>query len=213
MQGIKPPMEIAGRHAAESRRLIRRAMRSVYASRYLKLLAAIAVLGTIDGIQARYGPVGNLGEEEAVAYQVVFMLVALGATYFYLFDTRWSQLRNLSNLILAIPVATLADNISIDVQTLHPYFLLIPRYGYTWRIDVFGHTIFSPLAYWVNQQWLTPGLINGYLTAICIFTTYGALQLFWVRGNLDSRLPDWKLKLPMDQRLRKRQLSKTVGRA
>ena len=201
-------METARRIPSDSSRIVRKASGSASASRYLRLLAATAMLGTIDGLQAKYVTVGNLGEEEAVAYQVVFMLVAAGAAYYCLFDMKWSQARNLSNMLLAIPVATLADNVSIDVQTLHPYFLLIPSNGYLWRIDVFGGTFFSPLAYWVNEQWLMPGLINGYLAAISIFATYLALQFFWVRGNLDSHLPDLKLDFPFDQRLRKHWLSK-----
>lgn len=210
MRGIEPSMEIIPLLRTESRRFIRRTLGSVYSPRYLKLLGATAMLGTIDGLQAKYVIVGNMGEDVAVAYQVIFLFVAIGAAYLFLFDPSWSQARNLSNLLLAIPVATLADNISIDVQTLRPYFLLIPSNGYLWRIDVFGHTFFSPLAYWVNEQWITPGLINGYLAAIGIFVSYLALQFFWVRANVDSHLPSLKFHLPIDTRLRKRQLSKML---
>ncbi len=170
-------------------------------SKPIKLLAITAALGIIDGLQAKYMTIGNLSETAAISYQVVFMLVAVLAAYFCLFDEKWSPTRNFSNLLLAIPVSTLADNISIDVQALKPYLLLIPSNGYLWRIDVFGHTFLSPVAYWVNEQWLLPGLINGYAVAVGIFVSYLTLQYFWVRASLDSRLPSWKPPLSF-QRLR-----------
>jgi hypothetical protein len=160
------------------------------------------MLGAIDGLQAKYMTIGNLGEDEAVAYQAVFMLVAFGTAYFCMFDEAWTPMRNLSNLLLAIPLATLADNISIDVQTLTPYFVFIPRQMYVWRIDVFGHTPVSALAYWVNQQCVLPGLINGYALAIGLFVAYLALQHFWISADLDSHLP--VLKPIALARLRKR---------
>lgn len=169
----------------------------------LKLLTVSSTLGVLDGLQARYMTIGNLGEEQAIAYQVVFMLVAVGAAYFCLFDEKWSPARNLTNLLVAIPAATLADNISIDVQSFRPYLLLIPQDAVIWRINVFGHTILSPIAYWVNQDWLAPGLINGYATAIGILVTYLTLQYFWERAKLDSKLPAWKPVLDLE-RLRKR---------
>lgn len=153
-----------------------------------KLLAVTGAMGALDGLQAKYMTIGHLGEDEAIAYQVVFMVIALIGAYFCMFNAKWSFVRNFSNTLLAIPVATLADNISIDVQMLKPYFLLIPNNGYLWRIDVFGNTVFSPIAHWVNQQWLMPGLINGYATAIGILASYLLLQYFWTRSSLDSRL-------------------------
>lgn len=161
-------------------------------SKPTKLLTITLILGTVDGVQAKYMTIGNISETAAISYQVVFMLVTVFAAYFCLFDEKWSPARNLSNLLLAIPVATLADNISIDVQALKPYFLFIPSNGYLWRIDVFGHTFLSPVAYWVNQQWLMSGLINGYATAIGIFAGYLTLQYFWVRTEVASRFPSWK---------------------
>ena len=170
-------------------------------SKPIKLLAVTAALGIIDGLQAKYMTIGNLSETAAISYQVVFMLVAVLAAFFCLFNENWSPARNFSNLLLAIPVATLADNISIDVQALKPYFLLIPSNGYLWRIDVFGHTFLSPVAYWVNEQWLVPGMINGYATAVGIFVGFLTLQYFWARAGLDSRLPSWKPPLSF-QRMR-----------
>ncbi len=137
------------------------------------------MLGAFDGLQAKYMTIGNLGPGEAVAYQFVFMLVAAGTAYYFMFDEKWGLARNVSNLLLAIPLATLADNISIDVQTLQPYLLLIPKDGYLWRIDVFGNTMLSPMAHWVNQEFFFPGLINGYVTAIGIFLAYLILHHYW----------------------------------
>lgn len=179
----------------------------VKASKPLKLLAVTAMLGIVDGLQAKYMTIGNLGEEEAISYQVVFLVVSVVAAYFCLFDEKWSPARNLSNILVATPVATLADNISIDVQMLRPYFLLIPSNGYVWRVDVFGQTFLSPVAYWVNQQWLIPGLINGYATAIGILGSYLALQYLWRRASLDSRIHQWRALLDFDQ-LRKRRNSR-----
>ena len=167
----------------------------IRASKYLRLLAFSAMLGTFDGLQAKYMTIGNLGKEEALAYQSVFMLVAVAVAYFGLHDDDWTPARNLSNLLMAIPVATLADNLSIDIQMLRPYLLLIPKDGFLWRIDVFGHTLLSPVAYWVNAQTLAPGLINGYVAAFGIFASYLLLQHYWIRTGLDSLLPDWKLKV------------------
>lgn len=149
----------------------------------MKLLEITALLGIFDGLQAKYLTVGSIGEDEAFVYQVVFMAVAVGASYYCLFDDNWSRLRNLSNLMLSIPVATLADNISIDVQTLRPYLLIIPQNGYDWRNDVFGSTFLSSVAGWVNHQFLVPGLIDGYVAAISIFVVYLVAQRCWPRDS------------------------------
>ena len=172
-------------------------------SRSLKLLAVATILGAFDGLQAKYMTIGNIGEEEAITYQVAFMLVSLAAAYVCLREESWSPARNLSNLLMTIPVATLADNISIDVQALRPYLLLIPKEGFLWRIDVFGNTFLSPVASWVNQQSLAPGLINGYAAAVGICGAYLALQYFWVKGGLDSRMP-WSFQDLSVRRFRKR---------
>ena len=171
-------------------------------SKSLKLLAFTIGLGAFDGLQAKYMTIGNFGEVEAISYQVVFMFVSLIAAYACLREEGWSPVRNLSNLLMTIPVATLADNISIDVQALRPYLLVIPKDGYLWRIDVFGHTFLSPVAHWVNAQTIAPGLINGYATAVGIFATYVALQHFWVKGHVDSRIA---LSLPEFARKFRRQ--------
>lgn len=145
-------------------------------SKFLRLLEAAALLGVLDGLQAKYMTIGNWGEDEAIAYQVVFMMAAAGASYLLLFDANGTHFKNFSNLVLTIPVATLADNVSIDVQTLHPYLVLIPKAGYLWRSDVFGHTFLSQVSFWVNQQFFVPGLINGYVLAIAILASYFVVQ-------------------------------------
>lgn len=156
-------------------------VRITHSPKILKLLEITLILGILDGLQARYMPIGSLGEDEAIAYQVVFMAVAVGASYYCLEDAHSSKLRNLSNLVLSIPVATLADNISIDVQTLRPYLLVIPQNGYDWRNNVFGSTFLSSVARWVNHPFLVSGLIYGYVTAIGIFVVYLVVQRFWPR--------------------------------
>ncbi|MDG6997263.1 MAG: hypothetical protein JRN52_15200 [Nitrososphaerota archaeon] len=163
----------------------------IKSSRAFKLVLATTALGTFDGLQAKYMNIGNIGEDEAIAYQVMFMLAALVVSYSCLYQAGWSPQRNLTNLLMTIPIATLADNISIDVQALRPYLLVIPQDGYLWRIDVFGHTFLSPVAYWVNAQALAPGVINGYVAAMGIFTAYLSLQYIWVKSQIDSRLPEW----------------------
>ena len=179
--------KIADSHAQLIKsRLLGWHLANIPASRLLNLLAITAALGIVDGLQAKYMSIGGLGREEAIAYQAVYMTIAIVASYCCLFDRTWSELRNTFNVLVAIPMAALADNISIDIQQLKPFFILIPKDGYLWRINVFGNTSFAPLAHWVNHQFLIPGLINGYALAIVMFTSYFFVQHYWAGMKIDS---------------------------
>ena len=153
------------------------------ASKVLKVALFSSLIGVMDGLQAKYFTIGNFGNEAGVLYQVCFLMAAGAAAYFSLHDKAWSTKRNMLNLMMSIPAAMIGDNVSIDAQKLRPYFLLIPKDGFLWRDDVFGHTFLSPVASWVNQQTLTQGLIDGYLASIGIAGGYIAMQYFWSRHN------------------------------
>ena len=53
--------------------------------------------------------------------------------------------------------------------------------SYNWRIIVFSHTFLLPMANWVNQKFLVPGLITGYVVAMGSLVIYAAPQYFWSR--------------------------------
>ena len=153
------------------------------ASKSLKVVFFSSVIGMIDGLQARYFTIGSFGNEIGILYQACYLMAAGAAAYFCLHNKAWSAKRNMLNLMVSIPVAMIGDNVSIDAQKLRPYLMLIPKDGFLWRDDVFGHTFLSPLASWVNQQTLASGLIDGYLASIGVAGCYLALQYFWSRHN------------------------------
>lgn len=128
------------------------------------------------------------GNEVGIIYQVVFMSIAGASAYFGLRNDSWSSSRNLSNILMTIPLATVADNVSIDAQTLRPYFILIPKAGFGWRVDVFAHAqVLSQVAVWVNQQSLAHGFINGYAAALAMTVGYLAMQFLWSRRRTARR--------------------------
>jgi hypothetical protein len=155
----------------------------VSASKPLKVIFFGSLIGVVDGLQARYFTIGSFGNGAGILYQACYLAAAGATAYFGLRDRTWSAKRNMLNLMMSIPVAMLGDNVSIDVQKLRLYFLLIPKDGFLWRDDLFGHTFLSPVANWVNQQTLTNGFIDGYLASIGIAGGYVALQYFWSRHN------------------------------
>jgi hypothetical protein len=152
-----------------------------------KVLLLGFLLGLLDAWQSRYLHVGHFGKEAAIFYQVLLMVGAGVAALVSLYDSNWSPWRNALGLAMAIPIAAISDNVSLDLQTLKPYAVILPRTGYAWRQPVFHHTIFYPLASWVNAQTFAPGLIDGYAASIAIAVAYVAVQLLWMRFDLDSR--------------------------
>src|SRR6185437_13041938 len=149
----------------------------------LSILSFASIIGVLDALQAKYYTIGGFGNEAGLLYQLCFMIAAGAVAFLGLHDKAWSVKRNLSNLLMAVPISMLADNISIDVQTLRPYVLIIPKDEFLWRNFVFGHTFLSPIASWVNQQTLAQGLIDGYIAAIAITAAYVILQGLWSRGG------------------------------
>jgi hypothetical protein len=149
----------------------------------LCILSFASLIGLVDGLQAKYFTIGDFGAEAGVMYQLFFMIAAGTVAFWGLHDRAWSTKRNLSNLLMAVPISMMADNVSIDVQTLRPYFLIIPKDEFLWRNFVFGHTFLSPIAYWVNDQTLGRGLIDGYIAAIVITAGYVIIQYLWSRSS------------------------------
>ncbi len=151
-----------------------------HASKLLKVFLFGSVVGIFDGVQAKFLNFGSFGNEVAIFYQACYMATAIIGAGVILYDNQWSLLRNATNYLMAIPIATIGDNVSIDVQTLKPYFLAIPKEGFLWRSDVFGNTKLASVASWVNQQTLAAGIIDGYLVAIALAVVYLCLQHYWL---------------------------------
>jgi hypothetical protein len=146
------------------------------------------LIGLIDDIQVRVFPLANLGVSAEILYQSCFLLVCSGVAFFTLRQPNWSRLRNITNLLVALPVAALADNVSIDFGTLRPYLLLVPREGYVWRQAVFGRTEgLSYVARWVNEQMVAPNLLNGYVIALAVGAAYVMLQIMWTSHGSRSQ--------------------------
>lgn len=143
-----------------------------------------SLVGALDDLQVRYLRLGSLGNDVEIAYQAFFLIVSAAVAYGVLHRRNWSVSRNLSNLLMLFPVAALADNVSIDFGTLRPYLVLIPKEGYAWRQQVFGHTAgLSYMAGWVNQQSLAPNLLNGYVASMMLGLAYLAIQFAWIRRS------------------------------
>ena len=139
------------------------------------------LIGLLDAVQAKDLRLWTYGRNAAISYQALLMILAGLATVWSLYDSRWSRSRNLISLVMAIPLATLADNVSYDLQTLKPYVVILPRTGYMWRLHAFNHTHLYPLARFVDAQTFAPGLIDGYVAAIAIAVGYILVQIFWAR--------------------------------
>jgi hypothetical protein len=153
-----------------------------------KVVLSGLLIGTLDAWQARYWHVGHLGEDAVIIYQGGFMIAATIAALVSLHESRWSWKRNAFNILLAIPIATIADNVSLDLQIVKPYIMILPRNGFLWRSHVFSHTIFFPLANWVDLQTFAPGLIDGYVAAVIIAVVYILVQFLWTKTDLRSML-------------------------
>lgn len=141
------------------------------------LFLVASLIGALDDLQVRYVGVANLGTNAEVLYQSCFMVAAAAGAYLVLHRKAWSLSRNLTNLMMSVPVAAMADNVSIDAGTLRPYVFAIPGQGYEWRQTVFGHTAgLDKVAGLVNQQSLAPGVLDGYIAAVAVAAGYVALQ-------------------------------------
>jgi hypothetical protein len=146
-----------------------------------------SLIGVLDQLHVRFLSVVQFGSSVEITYQTFFIAMAAAVAYLVLHNRTWSFARNISNLLMTVPVATIADNVSIDAGTHTPYVVVIPREGFVWRELVFGHTAgLSQIALWMNQQPLMQGLINGYIAAIGIAGSYVALQYIWSRHNKAS---------------------------
>lgn len=155
---------------------------------WLKKVALVvslaSLIGVLDDLQVRYFKLENFGNETYLVYQFCFLAASAAVAYGVLHTKDWSIPRNLSNLLMAIPIAAMADNVSIDAGTLRPYVILIPRQGYVWRQAVFGHTVaLAPVASWVNSQSIAPSLLNGYVASILLVAAYIIVQFVWIRRD------------------------------
>jgi hypothetical protein len=147
-----------------------------------ELVALGILIGVLDDLQVRYVDIEQFGNGPEIAYQAAFMAAAAAGAFLVLRNSEWSKLRNLANLLVAVPLASMADNVSIDAGTLRPYILFIPSQGFEWRQAVFARVpALSQTAVWVNRQTVTSGLINGYVVAIIILAGYLLLQFAWSR--------------------------------
>jgi hypothetical protein len=156
----------------------------LWAKKAIEIVFLGSIIGAFDDLQVRYFPFAELGTGMEIIYQACFLLAAAVAAYHALHRREWTGVRNVSNLLMALPVAALADNVSIDLGTLRPYLVLIPKEGYVWRQQVFGQTfVLSYVAKWVNQQSLAPSLLNGYVASIAVVVAYIALQASWGRAR------------------------------
>lgn len=149
-----------------------------------KVLVSGLAIGGIDALQSKYYYIGHLGKEISIAYQGFFMAAALVAALVTLYDSGWGLPRNALNILMAVPIATFADNISLDLQTMKAYVIVIPRTYYVWRLGLFSHTAYYSLAKWVVLQSIIPGVINGYLSAILIVAAYIIIQILWSKMKL-----------------------------
>ncbi len=146
-----------------------------------KVIMCGILIGSFDAWQVRYLSVGHFGVEAAILYQCGLMTASGIAAFGSLHDRNWSRSRNALSLLVTIPIATIADNVSFDLQTLRLYIIILPRTGFIWRSYVFGHTFLHPLANWVDLQTFAPGLIDGYVAAIIIGAMYVLIQCLWKR--------------------------------
>lgn len=147
------------------------------------LLLVATFIGAVDDLQVRYVDVAGFGVDAEIVYQTCFMGAAAIGAFAVLRHRQWSRRRNLSNLLMAVPVAAMADNVSIDFGTLRPYLIVIPSQGYEWRRQVFNHVAaLSGMAQLVNQQSLAPGILDGYLIAIAMIGAYATLQFSFHRS-------------------------------
>jgi hypothetical protein len=141
------------------------------------------LIGCFDAWQACCMPIGSFGIPVAILYQVILIAASGALALFTLYSKSWSFGRNMLSLIVGVPISTIADNVSLDLQVMKPYVVILPSSGYLWRLQVFDHTPFYPLASWVDLQTFAPGLIDGYVAAIALAGLYVFLQSFWDRIN------------------------------
>jgi hypothetical protein len=146
-----------------------------------KVLLSGFLIGSFDAWEIRHLGLGHHGLESAIFYQIGLMMACVVAAIVSLYDKNWSPKRNALSLLVTAPLATIADNVSLDLQTRRPYLIILPRMAFDWRSGVFGHTLLSPLANWVNLQSFAPGLIDGYVAAFVIGAVYVLIQFFWNR--------------------------------
>jgi hypothetical protein len=144
------------------------------------------LIGVFDAWQAIYLPIGSFGEAAAILYQVLLIAVAGIAAVVFLRVKSWSFWRNALSVLVAIPIAAISDNVSLDLQLMKPYLIILPSNGFAWRLQVFQHTILYPLASWVDLQTFAPGLIDGYVAAIGLAAAYVLMQLCWDKINFAS---------------------------
>jgi hypothetical protein len=160
-------------------RTFRRTLQT-WAKKALLITLCASVIWVLDDLQVRYLSLARFGNGAEIAYQACFLLASAAVAYGVLHRRSWNLTRNLSNLLMALPVAALADNVSIDMGTLKLYLILIPREGYVWRQAVFGNTVgLSYVAGWVNQQSIAPSLLNGYVASIVLAVAYILIQFVW----------------------------------
>jgi hypothetical protein len=143
------------------------------------VILAGCALGIFDGLNVLYVHVGANGMSSVIAYQAGFMIASGVAAFICLSEAGWSKARKLSTIFVALFVATIADNISIDVQAGVPYLLWVPQEGWEWRNQEFGHTMLAPLAYLIDGR--TFGILDGYLISIGALSAYLCLQYRWGR--------------------------------
>jgi hypothetical protein len=157
------------------------------------------LIGSLDAWQSHYLYVAHYGKEAAIIYESGVMVATVFAADLALHDRNWSAYRNALNLLVAIPIAVISDNVSLDIQTRKLYVLLLPRSGFVWRSGIFGHTVLYPLANWVDLQTLGPGLIDGYVAAIIIGALYILVQIYWTRLTRPSKPLSHKGKTELQQ--------------
>jgi hypothetical protein len=150
------------------------------------VIACGVAIGVFDAWQVAYLPIGNYGELAAIEYQVAIIITAAVAAVASLYDERWNLRRNALSLLMAIPIAAISDNVSLDLQVMKPYVLILPQSGFMWRLQVFGNTAFYPLASWVDAQTFAPGLIDGYVAALAFAAAYVLIQITWDRLELET---------------------------
>jgi hypothetical protein len=178
----KPPVTSETSHHLSETLLVLRG----FVVRPMSLLLVAVLIGVVDDLQVRYLDVANFGTDAEILYQAGFIVAAAAGTYLVLRRREWGTGRNLTNLLMALPVAAIADNVSIDAGTLKPYFFAIPGQGYEWRQAVFGHTAgLSNVAGMVNHQTLAPGVLDGYVAALVIAPLYLLLQ--WALQRREER--------------------------
>jgi len=143
------------------------------------VFAAGILIGLFDGLNVLYAHVGSTGAAGITLYQAGFMLASAAAAYLCLSERSWGKLRKLSSFLAAPFIATIADNVSVDVQLKTAYVLRIPRIGSEWRIQDFGHTALGPLARLTDGSIF--GILDGYLISIAALVAFIGLQYAWSR--------------------------------